>query len=112
MFKATAAVIFTLLAEFGPCLAAQQPQTATYRVPSAQFATRVGCDSAKIALRHHELFDTMSAAPDSSKIGLVTACDALAWLGAPSSYEFSTFNGEPSQQVWHYAEDTLLAPML
>ena len=93
-------------------LAAQQVTASSYRVPSASFAAFLGCDSANVAAQRLLLLQQAAAPADSGGVVLTTACDALAWLGRPNSYEFDTFNGEPSQEVWHFDHDTLPAPIL
>ena len=93
-------------------LAAQQVTPGSYRVPSARFAAYLGCDSANVVTQRRLLLQQTAAPTDSGGVVLATACDALAWLGSPNSYEFSTFNGEPSQEVWHFDHDSLPAPVL
>lgn len=92
--------------------AAQPVPPGSYRVPSAIFAAYLGCDSANVVTQRRLLLQQTAAPTDSGGVVLATACDALAWLGQPNSYELSTFNGEPSQEVWHFDHDSLPAPIL
>jgi hypothetical protein len=94
-------------------VAAQQPAApGAYRAPSDHFAASVGCDSAQVASHRKELLARIGTAHDTSTTLLSTACDALAWLGRPDSYDYQTVDGSPAQEVWHYDHDILPPPTL